>query len=357
MPLRICPLCRSEFETRTSCPHDGALLVWAEHDQDESWPTGVMLGDRYLVGPLIGQGGMAQVYRAMDQRLDRPVAIKMLSEAQARVEHIRRRFVLEGQAAMKIQHSNVLKVHDSGTVADVPYIVMELVSGESLAEYLQRQGRMESKLALQLSRQAALGLEATHKAGVVHRDVKPSNLFLMGTAGAPAGLKIIDYGLARLEEVKITATGIAVGTAQYMAPEQVLAESSDPRTDVYGLGVALFRTLTGEWPFHGESDEDVLTHQLFSATPPASWLADGLDPAVDDIVACATRKHPDNRYPSVAALREDIERVLGTRAGQAVALPLQRDPDRYVPTSPLGRRATSALAQRWETPDSQRLGG
>jgi len=207
-------------------------------------------------------------------------------------------------------------------------------------------------LALVLARQIAAGLAAAHGAGVVHRDVKPDNLFLIGPAGEPQGLKLIDFGYAKqLDKGPTSTANVVIGTAQYMAPEQVLCDPIDPRTDIYGLGVVMFRMLTGHLPFDADPGADLLSHQLFSPAPPPSWLEEDLDPRVEAIVLRAMRKHPDNRYPSMDALLSDLDRVLETRPGtegeSIPRVPLGKFPDVYKPKNTMGREVARLLASRF----------
>src|SRR5690606_5385270 len=216
---------------------------------------------------------------------------------------------------------------------------MEALIGETLSDALRREEQLAVTQALEIIAEVSAALAATHEARVIHRDVKPDNIFLLGEPGKPTGVKLIDFGMAKIKTVPCTGGPVVLGTAQYMAPEQILVEPVDGRTDVYGLGVVMFRMLTGHLPFDSEPRNDLLRHQLFSAPPPASWLCDGLDPAIDAIVLKAMRKHPDNRYPSMNALLEDVLTVLEAGTGpeaprvRASEPGLAVTPDGYLPTS------------------------
>jgi eukaryotic-like serine/threonine-protein kinase len=308
---------------------------------------GRLLDGRYRIVGLLGAGSTADVYLAEDETNHELVAVKWLTESAAQNRQVRARFVLGAGAALSVRHQGVrrvLSIEDSG--AEAPYIVMEALPGQPLADHLEEAGSVPQSFALELARQVAAGLAAAHAAGIVHRDLKPANLFLVQADSAPLTAKLIDFGFAK--DVRAdpgagpSSVNLVLGTAQYMAPEQVLAEPVDARTDVYGFGVVLFRVLTGHLPFDVEPGADLFSHQLFSPTPPPSWLVDELDPAFEEIVLRCTRKHPENRYPSMQAVLDDLERVAN---GVGIsALPLQRDPDVYKPRNSSGREAAEALA-------------
>ena len=179
-------------------------------------------------------------------------------------------------------------------------------------DYLKREHAMPTDVALAMIRHAAHGLIAAHRAGIVHRDVKPGNLFLIGPIGNPYGLKLIDFGMAKGEASRrISAHDLVLGTIEYMAPEQIVSDPTDVRTDVYGLGVVMFRVFTGHLPFDVDTDIEMLAHQMFSPAPPASWLHEQIDPRIELVILRAMRKKPENRYPTMDALVADIDRILG----------------------------------------------
>ena len=313
---------------------------------------GRLLDGRYRIVGLLGTGSTADVYLAEDETNHELVAVKWLTESAARNRQVRARFVLGAGAALSVRHQGVRRVFSiEDSSAEPPYVVMEALPGEPLDDHLQKAGSLPQSSALELARQVAAGLAAAHAAGIVHRDLKPANLFLVQTAGAPLTAKLIDFGFAKDiradPEAGPSSVNLVLGTAQYMAPEQVLAEPVDARTDVYGFGVVLFPVLTGHLPFDVELGADLFSHQLFSPTPPPSWLVDELDPAFEEIVLRCTRKHPENRYPSMQAVLDDLERVAN---GLLIsALPLQRDPDVYKPRNSSGREAAEALAAHFGT--------
>jgi eukaryotic-like serine/threonine-protein kinase len=312
---------------------------------------GSVLGHRYRILGLLGTGATAEVFLAEDRDNPTLVVVKWLRPHAARNFQVRQRFVLGARAAMTVKHPcvrRVLSVEDAS--GELPYVVMEALRGEPLDDYLERRGPMPRPLALAMARGVAEGLAAAHAVGIVHRDLKPGNLFLVGDPGAPTGVKLIDFGFAkdtRDPDAGPSSTNLVLGTAQYMAPEQVLADPVDARTDVYGFGVVLFRLITGHLPFDLETGVDLFSHQLFSPTPPPSWLADDLEPDLEQVILRCVRKHPDNRYHSMQTVVEDLDRVA---AGRPISpLPLAREPDVYKPRNESGREAAQALAEHFGT--------
>jgi eukaryotic-like serine/threonine-protein kinase len=313
--------------------------------------AGQVLGDRYRIAGFLAHGVTADVHLAEDLTTGLPVMVKELTGAAAADPELRDRFVREARITMSIDHPGVVRVMAVATPEDGrPYLVMEALVGESLGELLRRQQTVPVDLALILARQAAAGLGAAHRAGVVHRDVKPDNLFLLGSTGEPFGLKVIDFGMARdVESAGKSGTTLAVGTLQYMPPEQILADPVDARTDVYALGVVLFRMLTGQLPFDTDPGIDLLAHQLFSPAPPPSWVLETLDPRLEQVVLRALRKHPENRYPDMDALLADLDGIVGIRSGsseQPLPQVLPHWPDVYTPKTARGREFAQMLATR-----------
>jgi serine/threonine-protein kinase len=238
----------------------------------------------------------------------------------------------------------VVRILDIGERDRAPYLVIEALRGETLGQLLSRRGSLDTATAVRITREIAAGLAAAHAARVIHRDIKPDNIYLVGD---DAAVKVIDFGMA-----KILGSGpsvedeLVMGTAQYMAPEQILSEQADARTDVYALGVLLFRMLTGHLPFDidGGLHLDVLGHQLFSPAPPPSWLDDDLDPAIEAVIMSAMRKDPRNRYPSMQALLDDLSRE------RPQGHPLSTEPDLYEPSTEAGRQAVGRLLRRFSIP-------
>jgi serine/threonine protein kinase len=320
-----------------------------EFRPSQSQLTGLVLSDRYRVHGYLTHGATARVYLAEDLALHVPVAIKMLDSEAFKGHELSQRMRREAEALRGIDHPNVVRVLDTGeTAAGVPFLVLEALPGETLGDYLRRQGTPPFELALELVRQAAQGLCAAHRAGIVHRDVKPDNFVLLGPTAEPFGLKLIDFGMAKLgSSNKTTDTHTILGTVEYMAPEQILAEPVDARTDVYAMGVVMFRLFTGQLPFETKLPTDLLRHQLFSSMPPPSWLEDELDSRLERMILTATRKHPDNRFGSMQELLDDLDALIGVTAAEVSERPQRVTPDVYAPKTASGSEALTILAEKF----------
>jgi eukaryotic-like serine/threonine-protein kinase len=312
-----------------------------------SSPEVALLGGRYHVREYLSAGATSRVYLADDTTGDfGRVVIKMLAPEVGHNVQYRSRMLREAHAVQPIDHPNVIRVFDvSDGSGGLPYVVMEALPGEPLGDRLRREGPLPGGLVLEIARQLAAGLQAVHAAGVVHRDVKPDNLYLIERDGEPLLLKILDFGMAKVLSSASSSSPTVLGTAAYMAPEQILAEPVDARSDVYSFGVVLFRMLTGHLPFETQVPADLLRHQLFSPIPPPSWLLEGIAAGIETVVLNATRKDPDNRYSSMAEVLADLTAL---QAGQAVAVrPLLHQPDGYEARTDEGRTAAEVLARRF----------
>jgi serine/threonine protein kinase len=308
----------------------------------ESTPK--LVGHRYQIESYLESGGTADVFVANDLATSRRCALKLLREETANNPILRAHFLSGARAAMRISHPHVVTVFEVAEPrGGTPYAAMELLEGKPMDAVVKRERALPPLLATEIVTQAARGLAAAHAAGVVHCDVKPENLFATRTPAGALLVKILDFDLASVSgEIDPGEDHVMRGTAKYMAPEQILGDPVDGRADVYGLGMTLFRLLTGHLPFDLELSVTLLRHHLLSAVPPASWLADGVDERLDTIVARATRKHPDNRYRNVDELLLELEAL----ASEA-ELPLRElaiVPDYYEPRSQRGRSNARALA-------------
>jgi eukaryotic-like serine/threonine-protein kinase len=275
-------------------------------DTTLSQPTGQLLDGRYLVESRLAQGGMATVYLGRDVRLDRVVALKIARAELAGDHEFVRRFITEARAAAQLSSPNVVAVFDQGSVGDINYIAMEYVPGQTLREVLSQHGALSVLGALDITEGVLTGLAAAHRAGIIHRDVKPENVLL----GPDGVVKVADFGLARAAAaVARTNAGMIIGTAAYLAPEQVSASTSDARTDVYAAGVMLFEMLTGSQPHKGATPLDTAYKHVNEVVPPPSSRMPGLPPALDALVALSTSRDPDLRPADAGQFLEAVSEV------------------------------------------------
>ena len=288
---------------------------------------------RYRLEEPLGRGGMAVVYRGFDDELGRAVAVKLLAGHLAGDDEIRRRFLREARLAGALNHPNVVSVYDIGERDGLPFIVMELVDGETLADVLAREGRLEPRRAVELALQACAGLEHAHRAGLVHRDVKPANLLLRrdGT------VKIADFGIAHAADAatRLTQVGTILGTACYLAPEQAAGTAVTPRTDVYGLGAVLFEAFSGGTPYRADSVAELVVRQQRGQLEPLRGVPDELA----QVVLRALERDPGRRQASASELAREL-------AGTTAELPTRRlePPTERLPRSaPRHRRWRPAL--------------
>jgi eukaryotic-like serine/threonine-protein kinase len=254
--------------------------------------AGQLLDGRYRVGSWIARGGMATVYLGTDTKLDRTVALKVAHADLAGDPEFARRFTGEARSVARLSSPNVVAVYDQGAEGDLLYLVMEYVPGRTLRELLRERGRLGPREALDIISGVLTGLAAAHQAGIVHRDVKPENVLL----GDGNTIKVADFGLARAaSRTSHTRTGMIIGTAAYLAPEQVSRSVSDARTDVYAAGVMLYEMLTGAQPHTGDTPLAVAHKHVSDAVPAPSSAVPGLPPSLDALVAMATSRDPDLR--------------------------------------------------------------
>jgi serine/threonine protein kinase len=283
--------------------------------------------DKYEVGEPLGQGTFGMVRIARDTELDRPVALKILNPSHRDSSDILRRFLQEGRAAARVRHPGITMVLDSGTHQlpngdDIAFVAMELLEGESLTKRLLRAGRLAPGTAAEIARQIASALEAAHRAGVVHRDLKPDNIYLVPDSAVATGerVKVLDFGLAKFVDVSTTALGTVFGTPRYMSPEQCRSSTMlDHRSDIYALGCMLFELVTGRTPFEGELYKIVDSH-LRVAPPPARALAPEVSPALDDLIARMLAKDPSERPESMAAVEAELRLAGAANTGSAATL-------------------------------------
>ncbi len=280
------------------------------------------LSGRYEIGDRLGSGGMSNVHRALDRTLERTVAVKILAEHLSDDERFVARFRREATSVAKLIHPNIVQVYDTGIDRGRHYIVMEYVEGRSGAQILQKQGPLDAETVAEAGAQACAGLDYAHRRGIIHRDVKPGNLMITGgpVGGGEMTLKLTDFGIARaIEQTRITQVGSVVGTAAYLAPEQVRGEEATPATDVYALGVVLYQFLTGRLPYEGSSLAELAVRQQNERPLPPSTYNGEISETLGTAVLRALEGDPARRYASAAELAGGL--ALGLR-GEDVTLPL-----------------------------------
>jgi len=277
---------------------------------------GNVLGGRYRLIELLGQGGMATIYRARDSQLERDVAVKLLRPEYGRDPDFLSRFRQEAQSAASLNHPNIVSVFDYGQDPAGPFIVMELIDGEDLAALIRRTGALSPRQAAGLTAEVARALEIAHRRGIVHRDVKPHNVML----AADGRIKVADFGIARaVAEAQMTLPGTTMGSVHYFSPEQARGENTTPASDVYSLGIVLYELLTGRRPWEGDSAAAIAMARLTGAPPAPSAARAGVPPALDAIARRAMALEPADRYPSGAAMADALEAFLADRnAGAAL---------------------------------------
>ncbi len=280
-----------------------------------------LLGDRYLLGEMIGTGGMADVYIAQDQRLSRQVAVKILRSDLAKDPAFVTRFRKEAKAAAGLNHPGIVAVYDSGE-EPAPYIVMELVTGDTLRSLIHQGERVSLDDALRIVEQVLAALQYSHQRNIVHRDIKPANVMIASNGD----VKVMDFGIARAMDdlgATLTSTWNVVGTAQYLSPEQAVGDVADARSDIYSTGCLLFELLTGQPPFSGETPVSIAYQHVSGEVPSAKAIQGDLPADVDTILKVALSKRAEDRYQSAQSMLDDLLKV---HQGQAVTTKIATKP-------------------------------
>jgi serine/threonine-protein kinase len=260
--------------------------------------VGAVLAGRYEIETTLASGGMGAIFRGIDYMLRRPVAIKVLHPHLAQTGAAER-FFREGRVLGSLMHPNLATIFDMGSENGLPYLVMEFVDGESLAAIIERDAPLSRAAGMPIALQLCRGLAYMHERGVVHRDIKPQNILI--TNGDR--VRIVDFGIARGPEAsEMTAPGWVMGTAQYLAPETVAGEAATARSDLYSLGVVLYRLFTGRLPFDGDDPFAVAMLHRTAPVPEPSRFVPGINPALAEVLLRLLEKDPDDRYPSAAAV-------------------------------------------------------
>ncbi|MBA2781421.1 MAG: serine/threonine protein kinase [Rubrobacteraceae bacterium] len=286
--------------------------------------VGTVLAGRYRVESTLGSGGMAVVYRAEDDILGRAVALKTLHHHYAEVPSFRRRFRQEARAMASLDHENIVKVYDISQDGEVPFIVVECISGRDIGDLLvgrrgRRSGRLNEQFVRRIAMQLLRALSYAHRRGIIHRDIKPSNILL--TSGGT--VKVADFGIARIveeEDVAIGEPGEIVGSARYMSPEQLRGEDATPRSDIYSVGVLLYHCLTGRPPFSGDVKSLARQH-IHKDPPPPRRLNKRITPGMEAVILKALSKKPRDRYFSANAMLDDMEIDAPPRPAEATEAP------------------------------------
>jgi eukaryotic-like serine/threonine-protein kinase len=307
------------------------------------------LGNRYRLGERIAAGGMGSVYRAVDETLGRRVAVKLLRRALADDPTFLERFRREARAAATVSHPGVAGVYDYGELGGQPFIVMELVEGETLAERIAARGRLPWPEAFAVAEQVARALAAAHAHGLVHRDVKPANILL----GADGRAKVTDFGIAKAAQAAtLTGTGMVLGSASYVAPEQAQGGDVGPAADQYSLGCVLFEAVTGEPPYRGASAVAIASQHVSAPVPDPRHTAPDLPAPVADLIRRALDKEPDRRFASAAAMADAIAATLAGdgRVGAATAVAATAGPAAAATPATVPLPATPATVPSPATP-------
>jgi len=340
---KICVACGKEFTGHlTACPEDGTTLTPLRTTD----LVGTVLGDRYEIQELIGDGAMGQVYKAKHRLLKRTVAVKMMHPNLVSGAAALKRFQKEAELASALNHPNILTVYDFGVTDDgVPYLVMAYLQGTSLATAISGGQNLELKRGLHIFKQVSLGLAHAHEHGVVHRDIKPSNIMLVQLDNDPDFVKILDFGIAKLltpsegETNNLTRTGEVFGSPPYMSPEQCRAKAVDARSDVYSLGCVMYRTLSGKQPITGHDLIEYLYKHVNEIPPSFDTVCPehNIPQELERTIFKAMAKQPDDRFQSMIELRAALDEIYQTVPGESLTRTdiarIEIDPDTAVGAS------------------------
>ena len=322
---KTCPDCKKTYpwQEQHVCEAKSAAADAAVNDP----LVGAVLGERYRIDSFLSSGGMGVVYKGRHVVLDKPVAVKLLRESQDPVAQ--QRFLLEAKSACHIGHEHIVDINDFGVLEDGrPYLVMEFLQGQSLETLLQKQGSLPWSRVCRIGEQIARGLQAVHEKGIMHRDLKPGNIFLLDRAKRDF-VKILDFGIAKVmagtretlsdggkplvANMRQTTQGTVLGTPEYLSPEQAAGEAIDARVDIYALGCILYEMLTGELPFAGKTAFEVMNKHLSSPPMPPRQRrpenAAGIPVGLEKIVLSMMQKKPANRFPSMRAVEQALREV------------------------------------------------
>jgi eukaryotic-like serine/threonine-protein kinase len=315
--VKICPQCQAQWpDALLVCQKDGAALPGRTAEMYDSY-LGSTIDGRYLIEAKLGEGGMGVVYAGRHVIIDKRVAIKVLKKEAQEEETAGQRFIQEAKSASKIGHANIVDITDFGVLPDgSAYFVMEFIEGQTLGRVLTR-GPLPSRRVISVAAQIARGLNAAHQKGIVHRDLKPENVFLLERDGQSDVVKIVDFGIAKVQSgfgggpagQRLTQVGMVLGTPEYMSPEQATGKETDHRVDEYALGCIMYEMVTGEVPFKGDNSAGTLTKHVFdpviwpSKRRPDLQIARGLE----DAILRAMQKKPEDRFPGMRELLDALD--------------------------------------------------
>ena len=266
---------------------------------------GMMIGDRYEILEKIGTGGMSDVYKAKDHKLNRFVAVKVLKQEFGENANFVSKFRIEAQAAAGLMHPNIVNVYDVGEESGIHYIVMELVEGITLKKYIEKKARLSVKEAVSIAIQVSMGIEAAHNNHIIHRDIKPQNIII----SKEGKVKVTDFGIAKAATSN-TITSNVMGSVHYTSPEQARGGYSDEKSDIYSLGITMFEMLTGRVPFNGETTVAIAIKHIQEELPSPREYVSEIPISVEQIVCKCCQKSPDRRYQSMAELISDLKQSL-----------------------------------------------
>ncbi|MFO0685317.1 MAG: serine/threonine-protein kinase [Sandaracinus sp.] len=332
MSTKICPVCKSEFKGgEVFCPNDGGRLqspsqMAMEPKSDSGDPLIGMEVDRYRILRRIGEGGMGIVYEAEHVVIEKKVALKVLRDDFSNRPEVVERFKQEAKAASRIGNEHIVDISDFGvTPSGASYFVMEMLDGDDLANVLSAEGTLALTRAADILAQCCRALSAAHQKGIVHRDMKPENIFLTQRDGRPDFVKIVDFGIAKMSDIettgapgrKLTKTGMIFGTPEYMSPEQAAGKAElDHRVDIYALGVIFYEVLTGRVPFVGDTFMGVLTQHMFEPVPTLGETNPNVKvpPAIEAFIGRALAKNPDERFQTCEEMYAALDEAMGENA-------------------------------------------
>ncbi len=323
--------------------------------------VGAVLDGRYRVDAIIATGGMSSVYRGLDARLDRPVAIKVMESRYAGDQQFLTRFELEARAVARLKDPGLVAVYDQGVDGRHPFLVMELVEGGTLRELLRERGPMPPHAVAAVLRPVLGGLAVAHRSGLVHRDVKPENV-LISDEGE---VKIADFGLVRaVAGAKITSDSVILGTAAYLSPEQVSSGDAGPRSDVYACGILIYELLTGVTPFGGDSSLAVAYARMDNDVPPPSAVIRGVPTQFDDLVRHATARNAADRFADAQEMAAELDAIADELALPDFRVPAPTNSAQHASarqaTAPPQRHPTRQMTpgpQDWQRDESPRTPG